>query len=523
LVSCGGLALLSPFAQRIVVPVPAFVAAKAMPARPSTRDIRDVNTMRTVYSDTGHTPLLGVASSRQAHLQNWTSVVAFLSRASRFANAGLMVWLVGFLFVMLRLAVSHGSVSAVVRRSRELDGTGWRAALARITDRHVITLRIANEAWSAFTIGVIRPTIVLPSDAEEWNGERRDAVLRHEIAHVERGDIITQTIGFVVCALFWFHPLAWLAFAQLRHESEGAADDRVINAGTSPIAYAAHLVEIARGVSPNRSVRTVAVAISAPPLERRVRAILDRSRSRRGVGLRTCVVGLCTALAAMLPISGVRFAHVIRPATPFAANRAQEGRSAAPANIPHETTPRGVRSKNAQSSPVPDDSVLLASNDRVTGKPVAPARPFRIGPHPDLSGTWALPSARPDGSDTLTLVPTLTIAQTPTRITETVQRRAVNELGQDRGYLDATLELEDGAPARAAIAVSGMPVPLGMFGMSWDGDTLMVRTAQASRRGISGAVERLWLTADGRGLVGHTEPFGYGSNEVVTDTLWRRR
>ena len=66
-------------------------------------------------------------------------------------------------------------------------------------------------------------------------------MLSHEIAHIERGDVATQTIGLFACALLWFHPLAWFALARLRRESESAADDRVICAGTSSIAYATHL------------------------------------------------------------------------------------------------------------------------------------------------------------------------------------------------------------------------------------------------------------------------------------------
>jgi hypothetical protein len=136
---------------------------------------------------------------------------------------------------------------------------------------------------------------------------------------------------------------------------------------------------------------------------------------------------------------------------------------------------------------------------------------------------WTFADRPPADFDTMGVTPTLTIAQTPTIITETVRRRVTDEFGRTKGVLDATLQLEDGSPAQATFAVNGRVLRPALFAMSWDDDTLMVRTAQLGRHSISGAVERFWLTVDGRGLVTHSAPFGYIVNEARTDTIWRTR
>lgn len=520
LVSCAALVVLAPISKRIVVPVPSFIPANV--SSPATTGIDNQASDRT-RDGASQSPAPGVVVARRAESSNSASPSSARSRRSRFATVGLGVWLAGFLFVALRFVFAHGSVTASVRRSPEFRGARWRTSLARLTDRRDITLRIVDERGSPFTIGFVRPTIVLPADADEWNDERREAVLRHEIAHIERGDVATQTIGVFVCALFWFHPLAWFALARLRYESERAADDRVISAGTSPIAYAAHLVELARGAGNFGRVPPVAVAVTTPPLERRVRAILDRKRPRGAVAARTRIAGLCTALAAMLPISGVELGHAAAPTASAVAQHANDRLPAAPVSLPRHVMVQPVTLQNAQSSSVRPDTVVAAAADSARPETAPLALPGRVGLHPDLSGVWSLAHEPSADADTTAVPPTLTITQTPTTITETVQRRATDEFGRDRGRLDATLQLEDGSPAHAAFALNGIPGRPSLFAMSWDSDTLMVRTAQIGRGSISGAVERFWLTSDSRGLVTHSAPFGYAVNQERTDTIWRRR
>src|SRR5512142_1593214 len=99
-------------------------------------------------------------------------------------------------------------------------------------------LLLSADVQLPFTAGVLRPTIVLPRAAEAWDEDRRRVVLAHELAHVRRRDLVTHLLGRVACALYWFHPLVWLAARRARTEGERACDDLVLSTGARASAYA---------------------------------------------------------------------------------------------------------------------------------------------------------------------------------------------------------------------------------------------------------------------------------------------
>ncbi|HMC29104.1 MAG TPA: M56 family metallopeptidase [Verrucomicrobiae bacterium] len=130
------------------------------------------------------------------------------------------------------------------------------------------------------TWGWRRPVVLLPADAAQWTPERQRIVLRHELAHVKRWDCLSQFITQIVCALYWFNPLVWLAARQMRVERERACDDLVLEAGCKASDYASHLLEIARSFRHMPQVAAIAMARSSQ-LENRITAIVDNSRARR--------------------------------------------------------------------------------------------------------------------------------------------------------------------------------------------------------------------------------------------------
>lgn len=76
-----------------------------------------------------------------------------------------------------------------------------------------------------FIFGLLRPRIYLPS---KLPGEVYGPVLAHEQAHLDRLDYLWKILGYLLLAVYWFHPLCWAAYVLLCRDLELACDEKVI-------------------------------------------------------------------------------------------------------------------------------------------------------------------------------------------------------------------------------------------------------------------------------------------------------
>src|SRR6185503_784159 len=137
---------------------------------------------------------------------------------------------------------------------------------------------------------------------EDWSAEQRDMVIRHERAHIERRDWLWQGFAQVMTAVFWFHPLVWLALVQIREEAEHAADDATLATGVQAPDYADRLMAVARQVSARSAITGVAM-VRKPALTSRIAAILDNARTRTSASAGARMAVALAAIALLVPLS----------------------------------------------------------------------------------------------------------------------------------------------------------------------------------------------------------------------------
>jgi hypothetical protein len=161
------------------------------------------------------------------------------------------------------------------------------------------------------TTGFRHPTLLLPRDAEAWPAERLRVVLLHEMAHVKRGDWLTQLLASLACALYWFNPLAWWARRRLRAEAEQASDDLVLGTGVRPSEYACQLWEIVRGLSAPHGLSGTAVALARRrEIQDRLQAIVAAGTSRAALTRRAAIASALGALCLLGPVAALRPARM---------------------------------------------------------------------------------------------------------------------------------------------------------------------------------------------------------------------
>lgn len=223
-----------------------------------------------------------------------------------------LLWLGGLIAGLITIGGGLLTLRRISRQAMPLESEDWSALLAEIALGLGITREVrllaSDSAAMPSTWGVLRPVVLLPADADQWNNDRRRVVLMHELAHVKRNDCLTQIVAQLCCAVYWFHPGAWYTARQIRAERELACDEHVLGVGVNACDYAAHLLEIARLCRAPAGSAIAAVAMARPSqLEGRLRAILEDEvgsgwKASRKVR-RATVVGLASLT---LPLSAMQ-------------------------------------------------------------------------------------------------------------------------------------------------------------------------------------------------------------------------
>ena len=217
-----------------------------------------------------------------------------------------LTWIAGVLILLIRLAVG------VLRLSRlRRDGLPWpelnEASRSLAEDcgvRKSVEILLHEDVPAPLTYGVRRATVILPITARNWSEVALRRALVHELEHVRRSDWMVQLFAQVVGAIYWFHPLVWMAQRRLCLEAERACDDAVVqNAGHAD--YAEQLVSLAQQMSRAQTKSALGLA-NRSDLAIRVAALLDGHQPRGRVGFTAAVVSVGIAVLALLAIAPVR-------------------------------------------------------------------------------------------------------------------------------------------------------------------------------------------------------------------------
>lgn len=219
----------------------------------------------------------------------------------------LYLWLAGVVLSLVPLITARLRIHALAKRpasGRWIDLIARTPAVSHLARR--VRLIESDGATMPMTWGVFSPTLLLPPGAGRWSDWQCRNILLHELAHVERRDCLTQLIAQIVCALYWFNPLAWTIAHRMRVERELACDDRVIVAGSLPSDYARSLLDVARFLRAPSFTSHTAIAMARPSqLSGRLLAVLDNTRNRRTVTRRAFTGAFLAALAVVVPLASV--------------------------------------------------------------------------------------------------------------------------------------------------------------------------------------------------------------------------
>jgi TonB family protein len=222
--------------------------------------------------------------------------------SSQIARWALPVWSLGVLLFALRLVWASRQISALRRQAKPpeaavlaiVSGLQKRMNLAR-----PMRVLISAVADCPSVVGWIRPVVLLPAAALlGLTPQQLEAVLAHELAHIQRYDYLVNMLQAVVETLLFYHPAVWWASARIRQERELCCDDLAVATCGDALCYARALTRLER-----LRVTTPILALSSTggPLLYRIQRLAGGAGGQRGPsklpGILALTLGLmCFAL-----------------------------------------------------------------------------------------------------------------------------------------------------------------------------------------------------------------------------------
>jgi TonB family protein len=156
---------------------------------------------------------------------------------------------------------------------------------------------LSEDVSSPVTFGALQPVILLPAGFPELDARMQQAILCHELLHVERHDWLFTVTEELVRAAFWFHPAIWWLLGEIQLAREQAVDRAVVERTQARDEYVDALLAIA-GASPQLDLAPASLFLRKRHLKQRVVSILKEvrmSKTRLISGLAAGLGILCAA------------------------------------------------------------------------------------------------------------------------------------------------------------------------------------------------------------------------------------
>jgi TonB family protein len=140
----------------------------------------------------------------------------------------VVVWLMVSSVITLSGLISYGFSKRYFRLEKTLSSAIEQQHFSVILPKN-LDLYQSSYIASPMLLGLFSQRLVIPNNFQQlYNQEQQQLILEHEICHFDRNDIYWNLLAFGILALFWFHPLVWLAYFRYRRDQELSCDNIVL-------------------------------------------------------------------------------------------------------------------------------------------------------------------------------------------------------------------------------------------------------------------------------------------------------
>ena len=196
-----------------------------------------------------------------------------------------VIWVLGALGSLGYRLKGYFRFGRYIRRTgepMELDGVPKRLRVCK-----------TSAAVSPMVMGMIRPTLILPETALPES--RLPYVLRHELVHYRRGDIVWRWVAVLATSIHWFNPMVYVAAAQMQEACEISCDWCVVRSMEQAKRddYMRVILELLAEAMAKKQILTTQMASEKKQLQRRFTMI----RNQKPVGMKKLLLSVCVGTA----------------------------------------------------------------------------------------------------------------------------------------------------------------------------------------------------------------------------------
>lgn len=218
-----------------------------------------------------------------AHFSKWIKAAL-----SPWLSVIVVVWCCGVVLFSIRPFWGWIMVRRLLRVGTSPVSMQVQEALQRVCAKMMLRWRVevlaSTLVGSPIVVGAFRSVILVPASfVSSLPIAQLEAILAHELAHVQRYDYLVNLLQTLVETLFFYHPAVWWLSNYIRIERENCCDDFVVELLDNKSAYGRALLAVEEF---RRSASRSSLALSAQDgslLARVQRLLADTSGDdRRG-------------------------------------------------------------------------------------------------------------------------------------------------------------------------------------------------------------------------------------------------
>ncbi len=217
----------------------------------------------------------------------------------------LLLWTAGITTLLIMYVRNEHLFFSSLKNSKPFPAQNKLQQLAvQLGIRKPVELRLSPNVPAPFTKGFRKPVIYLPQSALNWNENQLNHVLCHELAHIQRKDILVITFQNIINVLYFFHPLVWTANHHLNFQREKICDDTAINIlNENPARYGRTLMDNLESFLVHRRLPLIANGLffSKKTIIKRFEYLLNRGKEIE-MKLSTLQKGLIAGLVLIVVI-----------------------------------------------------------------------------------------------------------------------------------------------------------------------------------------------------------------------------